>query len=156
MALSQGQVIVGFNLLLNNYAIRVADGITIMPVGVVSFAGKKATVCVAIYFDEPDFCESLIRCRIIGLLTGNGPEDKRQSFYTIRYWSTEFPNMSKGATKLTFRIRYTIAGYCHPTKERLVPPKGWVPNAHDSTQQAQSVSSYELQETQWAGRYVHG
>ena len=45
-----------FNLILRNNAIRVAGGITIMPAGVVSFAEKKVTECLAICPDETGFC----------------------------------------------------------------------------------------------------
>ena len=46
--------LLGFKL--GNDAIRAASGIIITPAGVVSFAGRKATVCATINLDEPDFC----------------------------------------------------------------------------------------------------
>ena len=48
--------LLGFNLILGNVAIKVAGGVTNVPAGVVSFAGKKATVCTAIHLDMSDFC----------------------------------------------------------------------------------------------------
>ena len=64
---------------------------------------------------------SSIRCRIIGLLSRNGLEDRHQSFYAIRYQSPKFPNMSKGATKPNFRVGSTMAGCCPTLKKGLVP-----------------------------------
>ena len=65
----------GSNLILGNDAIRFSGGIAIMQARVVSFAGKKATVCAAICLDEPDFCAVWSNADSFGLLSGNGPED---------------------------------------------------------------------------------
>ena len=70
---------------------------------------------------------SSIRCRIVGLLSENGQENGCQSFCTIRYWSTKFPNVSKGATKLNFRVGYTMACCCLTLKKGLVHQKNWFP-----------------------------
>ena len=43
--------LLGFNLILRNDAIRAAGDITIMPARVMSFAGKKVTVCAVICLD---------------------------------------------------------------------------------------------------------
>ena len=107
------------------------DSITIMPAGVVSLAGKKATSLATIQIDEPDFC---VEFNV--LLRGNDLEDKRQNLCTIRYQSTKLPIMSEGATKPNFSVGYTIAT-CHLTlKESLAHLKTVNPNNCDSTQQA--------------------
>lgn len=67
--------------------------------------------------------QSSTKHRIIGLLSVNG--DRCQSFFTIRYWCTEFPNVSEGATKLNFRVEYRMAGCCPTPKKGSDHLRNW-------------------------------
>ena len=66
--------LLGFNLLVGNDTIRVTGGITIMPAGVVSFTGKKATVCTAILLDGLRFCAEFDQMQNCWIVKWKWPE----------------------------------------------------------------------------------